>query len=312
VKGNIIPNVSEVYDIGSPSLKFKDLYLSGTSLYLGAAQVTASGSAINLPVGSTVGGVAIMSGDEAVLTDIQGSVFGDDSTLLLDGITNEARISAIYGTGGAVLQSNTGSMLTPVVLGSANESSGLYIYATNTAPGGPEGSLVISGASQGTLQGSRIVYETTGSTGTSQSPTNIQAGDAIGSLEFRGLINDTEYYQTALLVSEAITIGASAIQGNIFTAVNDSSGGVKRFNMASNGAFNSLSAIFGVAGDLATPGYSNIPADVALDVRGITKLEIRTAPPASPVDGMITIQDGATWDPAGTGVQAVVAYINGA
>jgi hypothetical protein len=312
VKGDIIPNISEVYDIGSPSLKFKDLYLSGTSLYLGAAQVTASGSAINLPVGSTVGGVAIMSGDEAVLTDIQGSVFGDDSTLLLDGITNEARISAIYGTGGAVLQSNTGSMLTPVVLGSANESSGLYIYATNTAPGGPEGSLVISGASQGTLQGSRIVYETTGSTGTSQSPTNIQAGDAIGSLEFRGLINDTEYYQTALLVSEAITIGASAIQGNIFTAVNDSSGGVKRFNMASNGAFNSLSAIFGVAGDLGTPGLSNIPADVALDVRGITKLEIRTAPPASPVDGMITIQDGATWDPAGTGVQAVVAYINGA
>lgn len=88
VKGNIIPNLTETYDIGSSSLKFRDLYLSGTSLYLGAAQLTATGTAINLPVGSTVGGVAIMSGDEAVITDIQGSVFGDDSTVLVDSIDN--------------------------------------------------------------------------------------------------------------------------------------------------------------------------------------------------------------------------------
>jgi hypothetical protein len=93
--------------------------------------------------------------------------------------------------------------------------------------------------------------------------------------------------------------------------VGEDDGTVTRFNMAANGTFNSEGAIFGVAGDLATPGYTNIPTGVALDVRGITKLEIRTAPPASPVNGMITIQDGATWDPAGTGVQAVVAYING-
>jgi hypothetical protein len=88
VKGNIIPNVSLVYDIGSSSQRFRDLYLSGTSLYLGAAQVTATGSTINLPVGSTVGGVAIMSGDEAVITDIQGSVFGDDSTVIVDSVDN--------------------------------------------------------------------------------------------------------------------------------------------------------------------------------------------------------------------------------
>ena len=88
VKGNIIPNLTETYDIGSSSLKFRDLYLSGTSLYLGAAQLTATGTAINLPVGSTVGGVTIMSGNEAVITDIQGSVFGDDSTVLVDSIDN--------------------------------------------------------------------------------------------------------------------------------------------------------------------------------------------------------------------------------
>src|SRR6056300_1718541 len=87
VKGNIVPDVSEAYDIGSSSLKFKDLYLSGTSLYIGAAQVTATGSAINLPAGSTVNGVTIMSGDESILTDIKGSVFADNSSILVDAVS---------------------------------------------------------------------------------------------------------------------------------------------------------------------------------------------------------------------------------
>lgn len=95
VKGNIIPDVSEAYDIGSMSQKFKDLYLSGTSLWLGSAQVTASGTAINLPAGSTVGGTQIMGGDEAVISDIQGSVFGDDSSVLVDAVNNSLNTSVL-------------------------------------------------------------------------------------------------------------------------------------------------------------------------------------------------------------------------
>ena len=96
VKGNIIPDTTEAYDIGSSSLKFKDLYLSGTSLYLGAAQVTATGSAINLPAGSTVGGNLIqdsVSEDTAFIRDIQGSVFADDSTQLVNAIDATVRLN---------------------------------------------------------------------------------------------------------------------------------------------------------------------------------------------------------------------------
>src|SRR6056300_1525676 len=96
VKGNIIPDASEAYDIGSPSEKFKDLYLSGTSLWLGAAQVTATGSAINLPAGSRVGGNLIqdaVSEDTAFIRDIQGSVFADDSTQLVNAIDATVRLN---------------------------------------------------------------------------------------------------------------------------------------------------------------------------------------------------------------------------
>jgi hypothetical protein len=86
VKGDIIPNVNEAYDIGSASFRFKDLYLSGTSLYLGSAQLTATGSAINLPVGSTVDGLpisAIIPGSNYNI-----NIVGDDSTVLVNTATN--------------------------------------------------------------------------------------------------------------------------------------------------------------------------------------------------------------------------------
>jgi len=62
VKGDIIPDQNETYDIGSNINRFRDLYLSGSSLYLGSAQITSTNSSINLPAGSTVGGVTIGTG----------------------------------------------------------------------------------------------------------------------------------------------------------------------------------------------------------------------------------------------------------
>jgi hypothetical protein len=93
VKGNIIPDANSAYDIGSSSFKFRDLYLSGSSLYLGSAQVTAVGSAINLPAGSTVAGVPIGSGSGIGDGVIEGSsyriniVSSDLSTIMVNNDT---------------------------------------------------------------------------------------------------------------------------------------------------------------------------------------------------------------------------------
>ncbi len=59
VTGNLIPDTDVAYDLGSATYRFRDLYLSGSSIKLGNATITASGSAVTLPSGSTIAGTAV-------------------------------------------------------------------------------------------------------------------------------------------------------------------------------------------------------------------------------------------------------------
>jgi len=74
---DVTPRTTDTYDLGSPSRRWRDLYLSGNSLYLGDALVTASGSSVNLPAGSTVGGALIKDPVEGSFKNI--SVTGQTS-----------------------------------------------------------------------------------------------------------------------------------------------------------------------------------------------------------------------------------------
>ena len=53
---NVSPSVTELYDLGSSTKRWKDLWLSGSSLHLGNAVITATGTSVNLPAGSTIAG----------------------------------------------------------------------------------------------------------------------------------------------------------------------------------------------------------------------------------------------------------------
>ena len=59
VSGNIIPSANLTYNLGSPTLRFKDLYLSGNTINLGGALLSASGNSVsissidNTPIGET-------------------------------------------------------------------------------------------------------------------------------------------------------------------------------------------------------------------------------------------------------------------
>ena len=146
VKGDIIPDVTEEYDLGRPDKRFKDLYLSGSSLWLGMAQVTASGTSVDLPAGSTIDGQPlgeiaqpgnalkidiigedssllidssngnIQAGDivaSSVTGDFKGSVFGDDSSVVLD-VIDKTLTGKIASQDGTVVFDNgaTGTLAT--------------------------------------------------------------------------------------------------------------------------------------------------------------------------------------------------------
>lgn len=126
IKGNVVPDANETYDLGSASYRFRDIYLSGSSINLGAATITASGSVVDLPAGSTVDGVLIGSGSGTGDGVIEGSnyvinIAGADSTtaggLIVDSATYQVRAAGgLFGnlTGnvtGDVLGNVTGNVL---------------------------------------------------------------------------------------------------------------------------------------------------------------------------------------------------------
>ena len=92
---SIIPRTTETYDLGSATKKWKDLYLSGSSLYIGDAVITATDATINLPVGSTIGGLRV-----------------DESYFKFIGVAGQSTIEADEGTDTLNLSAGSGIAIT--------------------------------------------------------------------------------------------------------------------------------------------------------------------------------------------------------
>ena len=112
IKGNLIPDSNEAYDLGSPARRFRDLYLSGSSIELGNATITATGSAINLPAGSTIGGEPLNAAN--LLTQISANIIADDSTVIVNTTTKTVTAGGgfIGNVTGNVVGDVTGNVFT--------------------------------------------------------------------------------------------------------------------------------------------------------------------------------------------------------
>lgn len=101
---DIKPSASEVYDLGSPTARWRDLYLAGSSLYLGSAQITADGAGVvNLPLGTTVNGQLIIN---PVNTAFKTFSVAGQSDIVADSVIDTLTVAS--GTGIA-LTTNAGT-----------------------------------------------------------------------------------------------------------------------------------------------------------------------------------------------------------
>ena len=263
VKGDIIPDTNEAYDIGSNSFKFRDLYLSGTTLHIGNAEVTATGSAINLPAGSTVNGVAIMGGDTSVLTDIQGSVFGDDSSLLVDsvnsqitGVINNTTTTSVDLNAGVTILSGTGT---------TGQKAGLKIITDGNAD--DDYDLITVNCSQNDVTGPAMVFER--SRDSSGVPVSVNSGDEIMGMFFFGFdSDDTSQSAAALQVTAEGTIGSGIVPAKMEFFTTNSSG------TPTLGLGISSSQILSVAGNTVVANSGSGTADVAGGVSTYLKVNI--------------------------------------
>jgi hypothetical protein len=62
--GHVIPAANETYDLGSASNRFRDIYLSGTTIDLGGVEISSDGTSLTMPPVSNI------SGDFTVGTDV--------------------------------------------------------------------------------------------------------------------------------------------------------------------------------------------------------------------------------------------------
>ena len=68
---SIVPDTNEAYDLGSSSKKFRDLYLSGTSLILGSTTITSDSDGVivsSLKIGSGADQVTLTASGGSLLT----------------------------------------------------------------------------------------------------------------------------------------------------------------------------------------------------------------------------------------------------
>lgn len=183
VKGNIIPDTNIAYDLGSSSRRFRDLYLSGSSIKLGDATITATGTAVNLPAGSTINGVPLaIPGESSLTVDITGSVFGDDSSILIDAVSNIISTGpiGISLSGNRITSTDT---VSPLVIQS--EIAGLDSIELKMLGDNSSAPTMVISASKGSLE----------------TPTSHTAGDEISSIQFKGHSNGA--------FKEATTISSS-------------------------------------------------------------------------------------------------------
>ena len=166
VDDDIIPK-SFGPDLGSLAIPFNNVYVGGT-IKIGSATISASSSRINLPAGSTVGGVTIGTGGAGggVETGMNYNIniVGDDSTLIVN-----ARTKAINAAGGITgnltgnLTGNVVGTITTDTIDAPDSTFGLQVNAKKDSS-----------------------FSTNYYGGTATSKTAIAAGGTVGSIAIKG------------------------------------------------------------------------------------------------------------------------------
>lgn len=252
INGNVIPDTNEAYDLGSLSYRFRDLYLSGSSIYLGNATISASGNAVDLPIGSTIGGQPL----GGFIDDYKGNIIGDDSSIMVNTSTYQmvatgGFIGTLFGnvigntTGfhlgdikGSVFSDDSGTVIDSITKtvyanvlnlsqGANLDSAPLTCVGTFVQLGDSSNpvELQIDGDSTGsglrllglteTFGGSNPSFDIRAYRGTSASPEIIQDGDSLGIITLSGF--DGTAYSAGGFIS-AVVEDASITPGSPFDA----------------------------------------------------------------------------------------------
>lgn len=313
VKGNVVPNVNEAYDLGSASNRFRDLYLSGSSIELGSATITATGSAVNLPAGSTINGVVIGTGSGAGVEagmNYNINIVGDDSTIIVNASTRT--ITAAGGFTGNLLGNVSGNITGSVTgniftnfIDSADSSpiivTPTVLFNSNVTA---EGSLrVVDGgnfqstesssfplavtAAHNDDQATRLVIRR--SRGTLDTPLSLITNDRVGSIQFNGYDGTSTISSAQIQARVTGTVSPGVMPSSLRFLITNTLG-----NEQEAGRFNESGNLFLFANDVASgplqifSGHnssSNASNVILVRARGVPSFPGQTGTPLAVQNG---------------------------
>jgi hypothetical protein len=233
-------------NIGATNRRFNALFVSGTGgVDVGGALITGTGGILNLPAGSLIDGHPITPLDGAFTRlDIKGSVFGDDSTILVDAVAG-----TIKGVVDTTTVTASSYVRTPIVdIGTTTQNGTFNVYNSSD----------VFGTMFSTVGGAFLDFHI--SRGTMANPLATQANDYISGIILKGH-NGTGYARGVAIVGQA--------DGNV---INDAVPGKLNILVQNSAGTSDVSYTFNSRGVLETPVLKTTPfADqAAVTASGVT------------------------------------------
>lgn len=230
--------------------------------------------------------------------DIQGSIFADDSTQLVDAVNGTVKLDngTVEIAGNQILLTDANTL----EFGAIDDvnSPTFEIYNVDAAP--PIDVINLAGSNVGSMP--KMMFSSRH--GDMETPVAATAGDFVGGFSGRAYDPGTaEYVPTGII--------AFQIDPNETVADDTAKGKIQFINNAGTGSGPSLNAMsYDARGYLSINNNTNYVADATLDVNGFMKLSPLATEPTSALEGMIAIADGTNWDPVskGTGNSYPVYY----
>lgn len=166
--GNIIPSGNTVYDLGSSTNRWKDIWLANSTIYLGDVRMSAEGNNLMLPTNTLVG-------ENPVVTEANGSV-QLTGNISVDNVTATGNISGNYFVGNGSQLTGISTSTDRIFSGTSNvDIASANADVTVSVAGTPNVAVFSSSGLTvtGTITGNGIPTTTTSNT----APANPEQGD---------------------------------------------------------------------------------------------------------------------------------------
>jgi hypothetical protein len=140
VGGNILPNANVTYNLGSPTARFKDLYLSNNTIYMGNASISANGNAISMTTANGTSVTVTTGGSNTQVQFNDAGNFAGASTFTFDKTSNTLSIANLSVTTTSNLGAVGNVKITGGTSGQFLSTNGNGTLSWATASGGGNGS----------------------------------------------------------------------------------------------------------------------------------------------------------------------------